>query len=801
MKAQANPPSDDCGCQPIPAAGYQGLENQLYRVEIHQGGKFNQATYKWSRENASVVASITDINGAILTVNSLGPDANLGFQPNDWVELIDDTYLFGDQPNQPGVLFQIQTPGPGPLQVTLTNSATGVVDKTKNARMRRWDQSGTSAVLTGIPLSSTLTPLEYGIEVAFREDGYYVSGDYWTIPARTANGQIDWACGEHGDPFLPAKYFAIYSAPLACFHQTTTNQNSTYVQDDCRIKFPPLTWVECGDQGPCTIVPKPGIGWEAPLQALKPGADADICFPVGKFPLTNTLFLEGLGNLRLTGGGFGTQIVATGVTAAIVFSNCTSVQVAYLSASTDTVNVRRNRAGKRSVKGILDKNPNLGGTLSFADCGDVSVDSVALKCGSTLERTASCITVQNSYVPPTTLPKITRNQNQPPAITGSGEARIRHCELAVGANQEGILLVRVQRAQVEDNTLVASVSKAFTMNQRMQNRAYRALAMRTFLSGVTYVKTEAAARKRAAKLAARQAGTAPPAEAPAEPTAQPAETELPVLKAKVLTTLNYGGQTIEFETHTLLKDFWPGYLAKNAPETFATNRDLLLFMKDAVRKFLLNPKLAKGDSAIVSVLAGLDKADQLAMTRAISVGGEGIQECRILNNSIHDAIQGITVGMSNHQEDPNTRESAGTVTIAGNQIYTRLPTGAQFRACQAIFVGNVYSLMIQNNYASVIGALQPVSKEGIRVWGLFGRRIIVRDSHLAGFRAGIWFNPIEPPPNSDHLPLWLVVDNMAENARPVVVPTDAHPTSPPTPTVPPNTVPSTITETWINDLD
>ena len=38
MSASTSGPSADCGCEPVPAAGYQGVENQLYRVEIHQGG-------------------------------------------------------------------------------------------------------------------------------------------------------------------------------------------------------------------------------------------------------------------------------------------------------------------------------------------------------------------------------------------------------------------------------------------------------------------------------------------------------------------------------------------------------------------------------------------------------------------------------------------------------------------------------------------------------------------------------------------------------------------------------------------
>src|SRR5260370_6154538 len=54
MGASLAQAGSDCGCQPIAAAGYQGLENQLYRVEIHTGGDMTTATFKWSREHDSV---------------------------------------------------------------------------------------------------------------------------------------------------------------------------------------------------------------------------------------------------------------------------------------------------------------------------------------------------------------------------------------------------------------------------------------------------------------------------------------------------------------------------------------------------------------------------------------------------------------------------------------------------------------------------------------------------------------------------------------------------------------------------
>ncbi len=242
----------ECGCQPIAAAGYQGLENQLYRVEIHTGGDKNTATFKWSRENGSVVTQITSVgvNSPVITVAGLGPDANLGFQAGQWVELSDDTYQFGEQPNQPGLLYQITFVSQAAMQVTLSAPVFGI-DTTKNARMRRWDQAGASATSSGIPLSGTQIPLENGIQVDFTS-GEFQSGDYWTIPARTASGQIDWPpCGGNGNYYQPPGFMRVYQAPVACVSVRRSVSHlprgfnlptlTLFVISDCRLLFPPLT--------------------------------------------------------------------------------------------------------------------------------------------------------------------------------------------------------------------------------------------------------------------------------------------------------------------------------------------------------------------------------------------------------------------------------------------------------------------------------------------------------------------------------------------------------------------------------
>jgi hypothetical protein len=239
MSASTAAAGSDCSCQPSPAAGYQGLENQLYRIEIHQGGTEATATFKWSRENACLAHSITSFTGNTIVVESLGPDANLGFQANQWVEISDDSDLFGESPNSPGLLYQIQSVDPTVPSITLTSPIISI-NTALNARVRRWDQTGPSATSAGVPLSvSAPLTLESGIEVTFRA-GTYQAGDYWTIPARTASGQIDWPpCGSNGDLFQPPHSTLIYNAPLACIHWDPHQQQE--LVEDCRRLFVPLT--------------------------------------------------------------------------------------------------------------------------------------------------------------------------------------------------------------------------------------------------------------------------------------------------------------------------------------------------------------------------------------------------------------------------------------------------------------------------------------------------------------------------------------------------------------------------------
>jgi hypothetical protein len=193
--------------------GYTGLENQLYRVEIHQPGASvagsvkppvtdaaGTATFKWSRDNASVATGVTAItqSGTVLTVQSTGKDSVLRFSPNDWVEITDDWLELN---GLPGELHQVAFVSDTAKTITLTTAVTAAdfpVDSSGNTfpyrhtRLTRWDQRGqifesdqvtvwadlTLPGATGdipVPPPGTTLYLENGITVSFN----WVSTGRW----------------------------------------------------------------------------------------------------------------------------------------------------------------------------------------------------------------------------------------------------------------------------------------------------------------------------------------------------------------------------------------------------------------------------------------------------------------------------------------------------------------------------------------------------------------------------------------------------------------------------------------------
>ena len=217
----------------IPAkAGYRSLENQLYRVEVHDAGPAGQATFKWSRENGSVVTAWTGQSGNDLTVASTGRDAVLGFAAGQWIELTDDSH---DLNFQPGTLAQITNVQNNTITIDpqTATGPTAIAGFKLNPRIRRWDSAGRIPIKSGSFLN-----LEDGVQVKF-SDGTYSTGDYWMIPARTLKADVEWPLDAGGAPLpqLP-KGIQRHFAKLAVL---AFNGSAWTVTASCLPTFPPLT--------------------------------------------------------------------------------------------------------------------------------------------------------------------------------------------------------------------------------------------------------------------------------------------------------------------------------------------------------------------------------------------------------------------------------------------------------------------------------------------------------------------------------------------------------------------------------
>jgi hypothetical protein len=219
--------TDDEPCVLPPSSKYRGESNQLYRVEIHRGGPLGAATFKWSRENASVVFPIISLSGDQVEVGWLGRDGKLGLEVGDLVEIADDASAarMADDPLPDSVprLRRVVALDPADRLVTLdastTQDQTGVgTDPRRHPLLRRWDQRAAAQAPEGtIPVAGDdWIHLEDGVNVRFSgERAQFRRGDYWLIPARTVTGDIVWPTGAGGPVAREPDGVDYHYAPLA----------------------------------------------------------------------------------------------------------------------------------------------------------------------------------------------------------------------------------------------------------------------------------------------------------------------------------------------------------------------------------------------------------------------------------------------------------------------------------------------------------------------------------------------------------------------------------------------------------
>ena len=180
-----------------------------------------------------------------------------------------------------------------------------------------------------------------------------------------------------------------------------------------------------------------------------------------------------------------------------------------------------------------------------------------------------------------------------------------------------------------------------------------------------------------------------------------------------------------------------------------------------------------------------------AVGQGIVVGGTEVEFVRVLDNLVEDAVQGIHVGVSQSSRGP--RQTVEAVVIAGNVVRSFVPASYR-RDRHAVFVGNARSVHVSGTVATLRRTAAAVEErvtavEAVRLHGIFGPFLVVRDTSATGFSVGVAVEPLEMPEPAT----WIVSDTMADGAATAVrIPAGApvellrnRPEAPPAPQVGP----------------
>ena len=323
------PPSVD-PCELPPTGGYRGLENQTYRVEIHDPGQPGAgATFKWSRENASVGSRVASMVSATeLELDSLGRDDVLRFNSDDWVEIIDDQREFA----QRGGEIRRITVNEAARRITFTPALPAEMipaafpsaefPREHNLRVRRWDQKhavlqtgagGTTSVFQDldagpsgvikVPAGATLI-LEHGVTVSFSSAGAkgFKAGDYWVFAARTADASVE----------------ALTNAPPRGIHHHYARLGIWDVGGgtvtDCRHPWPPAGNVHDCSCTHCVTAQSHASEQFTIQDAVDRVRDTGgtVCLGAGQFQLKEPVLLNGARAVRIRGQGAATLVIAPG---------------------------------------------------------------------------------------------------------------------------------------------------------------------------------------------------------------------------------------------------------------------------------------------------------------------------------------------------------------------------------------------------------------------------------------------------------------------------------------------------------
>ncbi|HEY4266367.1 MAG TPA: DUF6519 domain-containing protein [Micropepsaceae bacterium] len=320
----------DDPCELPPTGGYRGLENQLYRVEIHDPGQpGGSATIKWSRENLSVGSDVASmISATELELQTLGRDDVLRFNTGDWVEITDDVREFAQAPGEirritvDDATRRIQFTPALPASMLPASFPDSNFPISRHTRVRRWDQQGLvfrtdtsgtpvqvqdldasgSTGVIAMPAANIALLLENGVTVQFSSAGAagFQAGDYWVFAARTADASVE----------------ILDAAPPRGIHHHFARLGIWDVAagavTDCRHPWPPqVEGHDCGCTA-CVTAESHQSGQFTIQDAVNQlsATGGTVCLGPGQYALQDAVRLLNSRSLRIRGQGPATTLVS-----------------------------------------------------------------------------------------------------------------------------------------------------------------------------------------------------------------------------------------------------------------------------------------------------------------------------------------------------------------------------------------------------------------------------------------------------------------------------------------------------------
>lgn len=316
-------------CELPPVGGYTGLENQLYRVEIHDPGQpGGTATFKWSRDNGCIASRVALVVApGELELQSLGRDDVQRLRIGDWVEVLSDTTELAQAA---GEMRRIADIDEAQRRIRLAGDLPAALLAGPGLRVRRWDQAGkvyrtgpagsvvevqdldapAATGLVAVPGAGTTLLLENGITVRFSSVGSkgFQAGDWWVFAARTADASVEILDAE------PPRGMHHHYARLG-FWDLAAGTIS-----DCRGRWPPAGG---GHDCSCSACVTPqshadgSFTIQDAIDQVRQAGGGTVCLAIGQYALRAPLDLANVASLRLRGQGPGTVLVAAGGALAI----------------------------------------------------------------------------------------------------------------------------------------------------------------------------------------------------------------------------------------------------------------------------------------------------------------------------------------------------------------------------------------------------------------------------------------------------------------------------------------------------